>query len=69
MGVYTPVTWVSDVWLSEAFVARAFVKSFLLTDLLLASILMSLFPFTSLFLQILLRLSWLVWILYFIVDG
>ena len=42
-GVYTSVTWVSDVWLFEAFARKGFFASFSLTDTLLTSILLSLF--------------------------
>ena len=62
IGLYTPVILVSDVWSSESFVTKGFFASFLLTGLLLAAILVSLFSFTPLFLQMFLKLSWLVWI-------
>ena len=52
MGVYTPVTWFSDVNLSEAIVTKGFIALFLFTDILLTSILISI-------------LSVAIWILWF----
>lgn len=47
MGVYTRVTWVSDIWLPKIFLTKDFFASFLLTNLLLTSILMIIVSFPS----------------------
>lgn len=66
MGLYTPAKWVWDVWLSEARVTKVFFASFLLTNLPLGSITRSLLSFHSWFLQILLWLFSLFWVLWFL---
>ena len=51
IGVYTPVTWFSDVKLSEDLVTKGFFTSFLFTDILLTFFLTSLFYFHSFFIS------------------